>query len=136
MEKTARAVIIDDGKLLVFFRRKVMNGEVINYYALPGGHMDNDETLENTVIREVREEMNLDVEIIDYLGKLIIDNQEENYYYCKIVGGNIQFGGEELERCNDSNYYEIRWLDIGEIDNSGIRAIDMVKKVVGLEYEN
>jgi len=130
MEKTARAVIIDDDKLLVFFRRKINDGKEITYYAIPGGHVEDNESLEDTVIRELKEEMNLDIEIIEYLGKLYVDNREEHYYYAKIVGGKLKFGGEELERNSVDNYYEVRWLPVSEIDNSGIRAIDLIKKVL------
>ena len=59
-----------------------------------------------------------------------VDGILEYYYNAKIVGGNIEFGGEELERCNENNYYEIRWLKLDELDNSGIRALDLVKKVL------
>ena len=130
MRKTSRAVIIDDNRLLVFFRRKVRDGKEVTYYAIPGGHVEENETMEETVVRELKEEMNLDIEILNYLGNLVVDNQEENYYYAKIVGGELCFGGEELEKCNDDNYYEIRWLPIEELDNSGIRSIDLIKKVL------
>ena len=134
MRKTARAIIIDDNKLLVFFRRKIINEKEIIYYAIPGGHVEDGESCKDTVIRELKEEMNLDIEVIDYLGKLVVDNQEENYYYAKIIGGILKFGGEELERNCEDNYYEIRWLPICELDNSGIRAIEFIKSV--LKYEN
>ena len=132
MNRTSRAVIVRDDKLLVFFRRKIRDGKEITYYAIPGGHVEDNETCEETVVRELKEEMNLDIEVLGYLGKLVVDNQEENYYHCEIVGGEIQFGGEELDRCNDSNYYEIRWLPISELDDSGIRALELVKKVVSV----
>lgn len=134
MRKTARAIIFKDNKLLVFFRRKIKDGNEITYYAIPGGHVEGNETTEETVIRELKEEMNLDIEILSYLGKLVIDNQEEYYYYAKIVGGELQFGGEELERSSNENYYDIRWLTREEINDSGIRAIDLIKKV--MEYED
>ena len=134
MNKTARAVIIANNKLLVFFRRKIIDGKEITYYAIPGGHVEDNETCEETVVRELKEEMNLDIEILGYLGKLVIDNQEENYYHCEIIDGEIQFGGEELDRCSDNNYYEIRWLSISELDDSGIKALDLIKKV--LYYKN
>ena len=130
MRKTVRAIIIDDNKLLVFFRKKLKDGKHITYYAIPGGHVENDETNEETVIRELKEEMNLDIEIISYLGELEAYNQTEYYYHAKIVGGELQFGGEELERNNEDNYYEIRWLDINEALNSDITAVDMIKKVI------
>lgn len=130
MKKTVRAVIIEDNKLLVFFRRKLVNNKMITYYALPGGHLEENETLEETVIRELKEEMNVDIKILDYLGMIKVDGVLEYYYNAKIVGGNIEFGGEELERCNENNYYEIRWLKLDELDNSGIRALELVKKVL------
>lgn len=130
MEKTVRAVIIEDNKLLVFFRRKLVNNKMITYYALPGGHLEENETLEETVIRELKEEMNVDIKILDYLGMIKVDGVLEYYYNAKIVGGNIEFGGEELERCNENNYYEIRWLGLDELDNSGIRTLELVKKVL------
>ena len=136
MEKTARAVLIDDDKILVFFRRKIINGKEITYYAIPGGHLEYDESLEETVIREIKEEVNLDITILGYLGKLVFDDVEEYYYHVKEIGGNLKFGGEELERNCDSNYYEIRWLPVSELNNSGIRAIDLIKKALVLEYED
>ena len=129
MRKT-RAIIFQDGKLLVFFRRKIRDGIETIYYAIPGGHVEGEETCEETVIRELKEEMNLDIEIIDFLGKLEIDNQEENYYFAKIVGGELCFGGEELERNSDSNYYEIQWLSLEDIENSSIRAIEFIRKAI------
>jgi hypothetical protein len=60
----------------------------------------------------------------------LVDNREEHYYHAKIVGGELQFGGEELDRNNVDNYYEIRWLPISELDNSGIRALEIIKKVL------
>lgn len=130
MEKTARAIIIENNKLLVFFRRKKKEGKEISYYAIPGGHVEVGERLEDTVIRELKEELNLDIEILSYVGRLDVDNREEYYYYAKVVGGELKFGGEELERNSDENYYEVRWLPISELDNSKIKAIDLIKKVL------
>ena len=136
MGKTARAIIFEDNRLLVFFRRKIKDGKEITYYAIPGGHVEENETTEETVIRELKEEMNLDIELIGYLGKLIDGEREEHYYHAKIVGGKLKFGGEELERNNQDNYYEVRWLDLDNLDNSGIKSIDLIKKAMKFEYED
>ena len=130
MVKTSRAIIIKDNKLLVFFRRKIRNGKEVTYYAIPGGHVEENESLSDCVIRELKEEMNIDIRIISYLGNIIVENKEENYFHCEIIGGELKFGGEELERCTDDNYYEIRWLDLNKIDDSDIRAINLIKKVI------
>lgn len=132
MNKTSRAIIVLDNKLLVFFRKKIIDNQVFTYYAIPGGHVEVGETLEETVIRELKEEMNIDIEVLCYLGKIEIDNKEEYYFHCKMVGGQLKFGGEELDRCNDSDYYEIRWIGVDEILNSDIRAIEFVKSVMNI----
>lgn len=129
MEKTARAIIVDDGKVLVFFRRRIRDDVEVIYYSLPGGHLEDGETYEDAVIREVKEEMNIDVKIIDYVGMNIDGNCEERFYHCEIIGGEIKFGGEELERCCDSNYYEIRWVDVDTIDSDMLRVLDFVRRV-------
>ena len=131
MEKTARAIIVDGRKVLVFFRRRIRNGEEVTYYSLPGGHLEIGETFEDAVIREVKEEMNIDVKIIDYVGGKNDMNCEERFYHCEIIGGEIKFGGEELERCCDSNYYEIRWVDVDDIEPDMLRVLDLVRRVVG-----
>lgn len=129
MEKTSRAIIINDGKVLLFFRRRIRDGREVTYYSLPGGHLEDGELFEDTVIREVKEEMNLDVRIIDYVGMNKDGNCEEKFYHCEIVDGDIKFGGEELDRCCDSNYYEIRWVDIDEIDKEMLWNIDFVRRI-------
>lgn len=134
MKKTARAIIFKDNKLLVFFRRKLRDGNEVTYYAIPGGHVEGNETCEETVIRELKEEMNLDIKLLGYLGCLTGDDREEHYYHAEIIGGELQFGGEELDRCSDTNYYEVRWLTLDEVYKSDIRAIDLIKKVVDFDY--
>ena len=49
MEKriSSRAIIIEDGKLLTMFRRKTKkDGSVKEYYVIPGGGLEENETLE------------------------------------------------------------------------------------------
>ena len=130
MNKTARAIIINDGKVLLFFRRRIKDGKKIVYYSLPGGHLEGDETFEDAVVREVKEEMNIDVKVLDYVGVNEDKNCEERVFHCEIVGGDIKFGGEELERCSEDNYYEIRWVLIDDIDKRMLWNIDFVRKVV------
>lgn len=57
MGKAARAIIIEDGKLLVMHRNK--HGS--QYYTLVGGGVNEGETIEQAVVREVREETGLEV---------------------------------------------------------------------------
>ena len=132
MEKrvSTRAIIIDDNKLLTMFRRKIKSdGTVKEYYVIPGGGLEEGETLEENVIRELKEEFNVDIEVVKFLGTEEYDETIANYFLCKIVSGTPKLSGEELERMTPENYYEIRYIDLNDIDNYDINAKDIIKKI-------
>lgn len=132
MEKrvSSRAIIIEDGKLLTMFRRKIKkDGSVKEYYVIPGGGLEEGETLEENVIRELKEEFNVDIEIVKFLSTEEYDDTIANYFLCKIVNGTPKLGGEELDRITPENYYEIRYIGLNDIDNYDINAKDIIKNL-------
>lgn len=112
-----RAIIIDGDEILLMFRRKIKNGIVNEYYAIPGGGKEENETIEECVKREIKEEFNLDIEVKEYLGKVEDDKNIGHLYNAKIVGGTFKLGGEELEHNTEDNYYEVRKVKLSELDN-------------------
>lgn len=127
---SSRAIIIEDGKLLAMFRRKIKeDGSVKEYYVIPGGGLEENETLEENVIRELKEEFSVDIEVIKFLSTEEYDDTIANYFLCKIVNGTPKLGGEELDRMSPENYYEIRYIDLNDIDNYDINAKDIIKKI-------
>ncbi|MEJ2244354.1 MAG: NUDIX hydrolase [Candidatus Bathyarchaeota archaeon] len=77
--KTAAAIIeYPDGKILLIKRGgRVFRG----YWALPGGRVEPKETVEQTVVREVKEETGLDVAILEKIGE----------YHEKGINGGIEY---------------------------------------------
>ena len=128
MRISARAVIIQEGKVLTMFRRKVKDGVANEYYVIPGGGQDEGETLEETVVRELKEEMNVDIKILGYLGKEVWNESTSNYFHCEIVNGTPHLGGEELDRMSQDNYYEPKFIDLDLLDSD--------LKIVGTEFVN
>ena len=127
---SSRAIIIKDGKLLAMFRRKIKkDGSIKEYYVIPGGGLEENETLEENVTRELKEEFNVDIEVIRFLGTEEYDDTIANYFLCKIVNGIPKLGGEELERMTKENYYEIKHIDLKEIDCYDINAKDIIKNL-------
>ena len=59
------ALIVKDGKILLI-KRGVKPYK--DFWALPGGHVDFDETVEEAVVREIKEETSLDVISLKFLG--------------------------------------------------------------------
>lgn len=134
MRISSRAVIVQDNKVLTMFRRKIKDGEVKEYYVIPGGGQDEGETLEETVIRELKEEMNVDIKVLGYLGKSIWEDTTSNFFHCKIVKGTPQLGGEELERMKEDNYYEPRFVDVSSLDKINIIGTEFINKAINKEY--
>ena len=132
---SSRGIIIEDNCVYVMFRRKIKDdGTVREYYVIPGGGIEGNETLEENVIREMREEFSIDVKIEGYLGKDEGDDSIAHFFACSIINGTPCLGGEELERCTESNYYEIRKIAIEDLDKVDILSIDMIIKAYNKEY--
>ena len=138
MEKrvSARAIIIENNQVLAMFRRKKKdNGNYKEYYVIPGGGVEPNETLEETCKRELKEEYNVDIKILGYLGKDEKEKTIGHIFHAEIINGIPTLGGEEEIRNNQDNYYEIRRIDIDKINEIDIDAKDFINKAKNLEYE-
>ena len=138
MEKriSSRAIIFYEDSLLTMFRRKIKDdGSIKEYYVIPGGGLENNESLEENVKRELNEEFNVEINILGYLGKIENENSIEHYFHCEIVNGTPHLGGEELDRMTEKNYYEIRKIKIDDIKNIDINAKDKIENAINHIYE-
>ncbi|NLV90124.1 MAG: NUDIX domain-containing protein [Tenericutes bacterium] len=137
MEKrvSSRGIIIEDDNVYAMFRRRIKDDGIIKeYYVIPGGGINENETLEENVIREMKEEFSVDVKIKGYLGKDESDETIAHFFSCSIINGTPKLGGEELERCTEQNYYEIRKVAIEDLDKVDILSTDMIMKAFKEEY--
>lgn len=134
---SSRGVIIEDDSVYTMFRRKIKeDGTIKEYYVIPGGGVNEKESLEESVIREMREEFSVAVEIKGYLGKDESDDAIAHFFSCAIINGTPTLGGEELERCTKENYYEIRKVPLKNLNKIDILSIDMILKSFRNEYIN
>lgn len=132
---SARGIIIDNDEVFAMFRRRIKeNGNVKEYYVIPGGGIKEGETLEENVKRELQEEFSVDVDILGYLGSDEGEDSIAHFFSCKIIKGTPRLGGEELKRCCEENFYEIRKIKIADLDSVDILAKDMIKKAYKNEF--
>ncbi len=113
MGKAARAIIIENNKLLVMYRNK----QGSQYYTLVGGRANQDETTEQALVREVKEETGFD---ITRARLVFVEYHHEPYneqyiYLCEIAAHAevaIQDTSEEafLNRMN-VNIHRPQWAD-------------------------
>jgi 8-oxo-dGTP diphosphatase len=128
--KTSTAIIpFPDDKILLIKRNTV---PFKNYWALPGGRMDLGETVEQTIVREVKEETGLAVTIVgkvgEYVEKGVKDDVEYEYYptcfVVKPVGGEI--------KKQDSEIQEIQLFSLNKLPKPlAFEHAKMIKDYVG-----
>src|SRR5687767_12104548 len=100
--KTARAVVFNaDGSLLVMERYK--HGQ--HYFSLPGGHLEDIETPEHAVVREVLEETGVVISVARLLyGGIDVFNNHQSIFLCNYISGEpyLPPQSEEAERAKAS----------------------------------
>lgn len=142
IRSTAKAVIINDGKILLNKCNDKNNGD---YYALPGGGQKKYETLYEAIIRECKEETGYEVKPLRLLGvcEVICLDEEirEKYsdyahkmyhiFLCELIDGIFEIPTEQ-----DSMQIGIEWVDINALDNTrlfpsnfGERVMDVLNSV-------
>ncbi len=134
---SGRGIIIEGDSVYLMFRRKLKDdGEIKEYYIVPGGGKKKTETLEEAVIREIKEEFSVDVKINGYVGKDENDKTVAHFFDCSIINGVLKLGGEELKKCSNENYYEIRKVNIKSLEEIDILSPEMIIKAYNKEYLN
>jgi 8-oxo-dGTP diphosphatase len=111
--KTSTAIIpYSDNKILLIKRN---TRPFVGFWALPGGRMEPGETIDQTVIREVKEETGLDVKIVKVVGEYVekgIREEIDYEYYptCFVV---TPVGGELKKQ--DSEIQEMKLFSLGAL---------------------
>lgn len=114
MSKPIRAVaiIINDNNVLLMWRKN--QGK--KYYIFPGGGVEENETVEEAVLREVREETTLKVRIEKQLYHHHYINDSDQYFYlCSYLSGVPTLGeaNEKEDMLKDAgNFYQPVWMKI------------------------
>lgn len=102
-EKSCGTIIIENNKVLLI-------QQTDNAWGFPKGHVENNETEQETAIRETKEETNLDVEIISnkkYIINYKINNdidKEVVFFLAKKTSDKIKKQDEEIKN--------IKWVDL------------------------
>ncbi len=106
---SARAIIIEGDKIGLMYRRKNNH----KFYAFPGGKQEENECLEDTVVREIKEEFGIDIVVIKKVYEFISESAHQHFFLCQWVDGIFGTGnGEEFNTISDKGYYEPRLVNI------------------------
>ena len=109
MDKTVLVYIEKNHQYLMLLRNKEKNDLNEGKWMGVGGHLEEGETKEQALIREVKEETGLKVLSYLYCGELLFinDDYQEIIYLYKVNS----FSGELIE-CNEGT---LKWIDIDKV---------------------
>jgi mutator protein MutT len=108
------AIIICNGKLLLE-KRKNEPGK--GKWSVPGGLVELGESVEQTVIREVKEETGLEVEKpehIDVVDNIIRDESGRVKYHFVIIDYFMRLKGGTLKAASDAE--ELKWVSLNDVE--------------------
>ena len=112
IRNSAKALIVRDGKMAAIRIRDA--GE--EWYIMPGGGMEPEETLPEAVCREVLEELGLQVECRELL--FVIEGVHGERFHrvdlvfaCEIIGEK-----KDVQLHSDTNQVGVDWLEIAELN--------------------
>ncbi len=89
-----------------------------NKWSVPGGLVELGETVEETIVREVKEETNLDVEVdslVDVVNNLVRDAEGKVRYHFVILDFFANVKGGSLRA--DSDLLEVKWVPLDQVES-------------------
>ncbi len=116
----ASAIIPYEEGLIVIKRIKGNNENKEEYYTIPGGGQEEGETIEEATLREIREELGIDIELTDKCYELESQGRRQYFFVAKYKSGEIGSGiGEEMTNINYEKYgaYIPEIISIDKIKN-------------------
>ena len=114
--RVVAAIIIDDGKV---FATQRGYGDFKGGWEFPGGKIDEGETPEEAIVREIKEELDIDIQVENYLSEKVFNYPEKDINLialeCKKINGDIKLLEHE----------DYRWVANSELSNFEFAPADI-----------
>ncbi len=106
--------LLRDNEILLL--RRFNTGYEDGNYSVPAGHVDKDESVSDTLVREAKEEINIDIDkknidLMHVMHRLATETNDERldfFFACKNWDGEIQ--NMEPHKCDDLSWHDINQL--------------------------
>lgn len=127
---------------LLFHENKVLVHRLIkdDFYAFPGGRVEMFETTETTIVREMNEELDINVKVnrLLWMCEDFFDHNDNKYheicfyYLIEYKDNNILNKGDLFYITEGKNEFEFKWVDIKDIKNEIIYPVFIKEKIQDL----
>lgn len=120
------AVVIQDNKILCVQRNENKYDYISKKWEFAGGKVEEDEQLEETIKREILEELNLNIDVKSFL--IQVNHQYPDFklkmdtFLCEINNGELEL----------REHIDYKWLSVSELHNLDWAAADVpiVEKLI------
>ena len=104
-------ILIKDDRVLL--SRRFNTGYMDGHYSLPAGHVDEGETVEDCLVREVKEEIGIsvkkkDIKLVHVMHRKEADIRLDFFYTADSYTGILK--NMEPEKCDDLKWFELNKL--------------------------
>lgn len=121
--RVVAAIIVENGKV---FATQRGYGEFKDGWEFPGGKIEADETPEAAIVREIQEELDTEVEVVELLDTVEYDYPKFHLsmecFICKIKSGELVLKEHEAAKwLTKETLGSVNWLpaDLGLVENLG-----------------
>lgn len=118
MINVVAAVIKDENEKILITQRNLKKAQG-GLWEFPGGKIEPNETRENAIVREIKEELDIDIEVKSYLSEKVFNYPEKDINLialeCKKINGEIKLLEHE----------DYKWVSENELDNFQFAPADL-----------
>jgi 8-oxo-dGTP diphosphatase len=122
----ASGIIIQNGQVLIIHR--IRNNK--EYWVFPGGSVENNETIEEALVRELSEELGIKVEHKEFLFKMENAGRFEHYFLITKYEGTPKMSGPELQAMTPENQFILEERDLIKLSEINLLPEGLDKKLL------
>jgi 8-oxo-dGTP diphosphatase len=132
MVDRAAAIIISKRHILLIHR--IRTGQ--DYYVFPGGRMEEGESAEQTLVREVLEETGLHTAWVQPAFSHPLPTRMAHYFFVQVHPGTMSLGGPEIEKQSSENRYVHEWVLLSRLGGINLHPADVRDAIVRVMAED
>lgn len=128
----ARVILYNSENDAILLIHRLKNGR--DYWVIPGGGAEGNETPVETALREIEEELNIQLKPADLIHLLEYKSQEnEHFFFAEMPFiAAPEISGEEKERSNNANVYQPDWVAVKDLTQINLMPPKIACKIINL----
>jgi len=131
MRIRAVAILIENEKIALIERYRAGK----HFFAFPGGGVDEGETVEQAVVREMEEETGLRVTVLRKVAEVWFRGNRQEFFLVDRLDGEFGTGtGEEFQNIVSHDHhigtYHPLWLPVSELSTQPVLPKEMAERIV------